>query len=145
MSEKVTPSEKAMDDKVRKICELVVEGHTLRKIADSFGVSPGGVLYWIESKPEYADQYARARSSAADMFENDIIEAAQFVTPETAAADRVKIDALKWVAARRAPKRYGDRIQQEVTGDGGGPVQVVTLTPADYKAARAEMLGKDDV
>lgn len=145
MSEQVTQGGKAMDEKVRKICELVVEGHTLRQIADRFGVTPGGVLYWIESKPEYADQYARARSSAADMFENDIIEAAQFVTPETAAADRVKIDALKWVAARRAPKRYGDRITQEHTGTDGGPVQVVTLTPADYKAARAEMLGKDDV
>lgn len=135
----------SIDDKVRKICELVVEGQTVRQIAAHFGVSPGTVLYWIESKPEYAEQYARARSSAADMFENDIIEAVQSVTPETAAADRVKIDALKWVAARRAPKRYGDRIQQEVTGTDGGPVQVVTLTPADYKAARAEMLGKDDV
>lgn len=132
-------------DKVRMVCEMVVEGQTVRQIADHFGVSPGTVLYWIESKPEYAEQYARARASAADMFENDIIEAAQAVTPETAAADRVKIDALKWVAARRAPKRYGDKLQQEVTGPDGGPVQQVVLTAADYKAARAEMLGKDDV
>lgn len=132
-------------DKVRMVCEMVVEGHTLRQIADHFGVTCGGVLYWIESKPEYTEQYTRARASAADMFENDIIEAAQAVTPETAAADRVKIDALKWVAARRAPKRYGDKLQQEVTGPDGGPVQQVVLTAADYKAARSEMLGKDDV
>jgi hypothetical protein len=35
---------------------------------------------------------------------------------EKAPADRVKIDALKWVAARRAPKRYGDKIQTEHSG-----------------------------
>ena len=132
-------------EKVRKVCEMVVEGQTVRQIADYFSVSPGTVLYWIESKPEYAEQYARARASAADMFENDIIEAAQAVTPETAAADRVKIDALKWVAARRAPKRYGDKLQQELTGPDGGPVQQVVLTAADYKAARSEMISKDDV
>lgn len=132
-------------DKVRMVCEMVVEGQTLRQIADHFGVTCGGVLYWIESKPEYTEQYTRARASAADMFENDIIEAAHAVTPETAAADRVKIDALKWVAARRAPKRYGDKITQEVVGSDGGPVQQVVLTAADYKAARVEMISKDDV
>ena len=36
------------------------------------------------------------------------------VSPESAPADRVKIDALKWVAARRAPKRYSERLQQQV-------------------------------
>jgi hypothetical protein len=30
------------------------------------------------------------------------------VTPETANADRVRIDALKWIAAKLHPKVYGD-------------------------------------
>lgn len=38
---------------------------------------------------------------------------------------------------------FKDKLQ--LSGDAENPVQVVTLTPADYKAARAEMLGKDDV
>lgn len=33
----------------------------------------------------------------------------------------------------------------ELTGADGGPVQQVVLTAADYKAARSEMISKDDV
>lgn len=33
----------------------------------------------------------------------------------------------------------------ELTGHDGGPVQQVVLTAADYKAARVEMIAKDDV
>lgn len=33
----------------------------------------------------------------------------------------------------------------ELTGKDGGPVQQVVLTAADYKAARSEMISKDDV
>ena len=30
---------------------------------------------------------------------------------------RVAVDALKWAAARLAPKRYGDRIEAHVSGE----------------------------
>ncbi len=58
---------------------------------------------------------------------------------------RLQVDTRKWLLSKMVPKKYGDKLQQELTGTDGGPVQVVTLTPADYKAARAEMMGKDDV
>lgn len=92
------------------ICEMVAEGKTIRQIASHFGVSPGSIIAWATLTPELTEQYARARESAADMFETEIIEAALAVSPDTAAADRVKIDAMKWVAARRSPKKYGDRL-----------------------------------
>ncbi len=38
---------------------------------------------------------------------------------------------------------FKDKLQ--LSGDAENPVQVVTLTPADYKAARSEMLKGDDV
>lgn len=102
--------------RVDDICEMVAEGLTLRQIAAKFDVNAGTILKWIGETDEFAQQYARARDSASDIFETDIIETAQAVSPETAAADRVKIDALKWVAGRRAPKRYGDRVQTEHSG-----------------------------
>lgn len=77
--------------------------------------------------PEHVEQYARARESAADIFETDIIEAALSCGPETASSDRVKIDALKWVAARRAPKKYGDRTSLEHTGKDGAPLPVTRI------------------
>ena len=98
------------------MCEQVAEGKTLRQISASMKLSVGMLLKMV-AVPPYSEQYTRARESAADLFEADIITAAMAVTPETAAADRVQIDALKWVAGRRAPKKYGDRIQQDVTVD----------------------------
>lgn len=114
MSKPLTPEE--IGRRVDSLCEQVAEGKTLRQISASMKLSVGMLLKMV-AVPPYSEQYARARESAADLFEADIITAAMAVTPETAAADRVQIEALKWVAGRRAPKKYGDRIQQDVTVD----------------------------
>lgn len=57
-----------------------------------------------------------------------ILETANRATATNAAAARVKIDAYKWRAARLKPKVYGDRIVQEHTGAGGGPIQTMDLS-----------------
>ena len=114
MSKPLTPEE--IGKRVDSLCEQVAEGKTLRQISASMKLSVGMLLKMVADSP-YSEQYARAREAAADLFETDIIEAALASTPETSKADRVKVDALKWVAARRAPKKYGDRIQQDVTVD----------------------------
>ena len=126
------------------ICEMVAEGKTIRQIASHFGVSPGSIIAWATLTPELTEQYARARESAADMFETEIIEAALAVSPDTAAADRVKIDAMKWVAARRSPKKYGDRTTNELVGANGGPIQVQQATELtdDQLAAIAANINK---
>lgn len=111
--------------RVNEICQLVAEGKTLRQIQADMLIPIGTMLGWL-GLPEFSEQYARARDAASDVFETDILEAAQCVTSETASADRVKIDALKWIAARRSPKKYGDKLTNEHTGPNGGPVQTVT-------------------
>lgn len=125
----------ATQEQIDEVCAQVANGKTLRQIGAFFGVDAGTILKWIAETPEFTQQYARARDSAADLFETEIIEAAMSVGPETAAADRVKIDALKWVAARRAPKKYGDRVAQEISGPEGSAVKVdVNMTAEDaYK------------
>lgn len=113
-----------MDERIAVICEAVAEGQTIRQIATSLGCSAGRVLQLInEGGDEAAKQYARARDIAADLLECDIYTAAEACTPESASADKVKIDALKWIAARRAPKRYSEKLLQELSGPDGGPVQ----------------------
>lgn len=117
----------------KDICERVANGDTLQVIATSYDVSIGTILNWA-TKEENTDNYARAREAAADLFESKIITRAETVTPESAAADRVAIDALKWVAARRAPKKYGDKIQQEIVGANGGAIQVNTTAMSAEEA-----------
>lgn len=122
-------------ENVNLICEMVAQGKTLRQIQADTGISMGSMLRWT-TMPEHVEQYARARESAADIFETDIIEAALSCGPESASSDRVKIDALKWVAARRSPKKYGDRITHG--GDPDAPInhQVgITVTFHDPEKA----------
>lgn len=99
------------------ICSSVAEGQTLRQIAAVMGSTAGTVFKIATANEAGRKRYACARDAASDLFETDILEAAANVTAESAAADRIKIDALKWIAARRAPKRYGDRVMTEHSGE----------------------------
>lgn len=129
-----------MDDRVRIICEMVADGHTLREIATMFGLSPGTIYGYTQSTPEAAEQYARAREAASDLFESEIIEAARGTNPFLASADRVTIDALKWVAARRAPKKYGDKSAVDVTS--GDKPLAPTIDPVVQREALSALIGK---
>lgn len=124
-------------ENVNRICEMVAQGLTLRQISAELGYSMGTLLNWT-TRPEHVEQYTRARESAADIFETDIIEAALSCGPESAASDRVKIDALKWVAARRAPKKYGDRTAIDVDGS----LNISNMSDDDLNAKLADLLAK---
>ena len=47
-------------------------------------------------------------------------------TNETANADRVKLAAWQWHAARLAPKKYSEKNLTELSGPDGGAIQVET-------------------
>ena len=73
------------------------------------------VMRWLEAKPEFRDQYARARERQAHHYAAEIVEIAD--TEEDPAKARVRIDARKWVASKLLPKAYGERVEQHLTGD----------------------------
>lgn len=134
-----------LTEQQRYICDSVADGLTLREIAFTMGITNGHVLRLATATPAAVEAYVRAREAAADLFEAGIAEIAQNATAATAKADRVKLEALKWIAQRRAPKRYGDRIVQEhVSPDGSmSPKQVITSSdPMEAAKLYAEMMGK---
>ena len=71
------------------------------------------VMRWLAdpAHSDFANKYARARETQADVMDGKILEVADACKPDTAAADRVKIDAYKWRASKLAPKRYGDLLK----------------------------------
>lgn len=73
------------------------------------------ILNWLSAYPAFSDKYARAREQQADIMDARILEVAEESTPETAASDRIKIDAFKWRASKLKPKVYGDRIDVAVS------------------------------
>ncbi len=79
---------------------------------------------WRRENPEFDAQYARAIEDRASVFferGNDIAMAIS--SPEEAQVARVQLDWLKWSAARLGPKQYGDKVEQFISGPGGGPIQ----------------------
>jgi hypothetical protein len=62
----------------------------------------------------------RARQLQADHFVDEIIEIIDTETDPNRA--RVRMDGRKWVAAKQAPKKYGDKIDHTHGGDPDNPV-----------------------
>ena len=72
------------------------------------------VQRWIALNPDFAAAVTRARVVSADVVDEEIMSIALACTPETAQADRVKIDALRWRAGHLNRARYGDKAQIDV-------------------------------
>ena len=160
MSEQVTQGD-AKDKKQNikdYICDQIAEGVNLREICREPGMPTWrAVYYWMDDDKEFASAIARAREVGYHAIAHDtlgisdeeperiISDQGSRIDPAFVAWQKMRVEQRMKLLAKWSPKLYGDRITQEHTGTDGGPVQVVTLTPADYKAARAEMLGKDDV
>ena len=72
------------------------------------------VRRWLRRKPDFRADYANARVHQAEHFIDEIVEIAD--TDDNPSRARVRIDARKWVAARLAPKKYGERSEIELSG-----------------------------
>jgi hypothetical protein len=105
------------------------------------------VFDWLRKYPDFAEHYARAREQQAEKYASEIIEIAD-ETPTCAVPDpdggvsvrvdaagiqrnKLRVDARKWIACKLLPKVYGDKTA--ITGDGGGPVQIITSIPRPPK------------
>lgn len=101
-----------------EICEQIADGNSLRKIcAASDMPARRTVEYWLRDKDDFLRQYARAREEQADFYADEIIEIADTETDSNIA--RVRIDARKWVASKLKPKKYGEKVQNEHSGQIG--------------------------
>lgn len=116
-------------DIAERICDEIADGKSLRTIckSDEFPARRT-VLYWLANPDNVAfvRQYERAREAAADCFAEDIIEIAdQARNKDDAPAIKVRIDARIWAASKLRPKVYGNHQAVALTGNEGGPIQVI--------------------
>lgn len=81
------------------------------------------LFLWLRDRPEFSDQYARAREEQADFHVDEMIEIAD--TTDDPQKARLQIDARKWKASKLAPKKYGDVVTNKHTGPEGGAVEIV--------------------
>lgn len=115
---------------VDTICRRIANGESLRSIcSEETFPDRNTVIRWLWEKPDFATKYAHAREAQADFMDDKILETADSCTPETAAADRVKIAAYQWRASKLKPKVYGDKVGVESSGSIA--VTIATGVPND--------------
>lgn len=103
-----------------KVCQLIAEGKSLRQIGDMDGMpTPSTVCLWALTDETFSEQYARAREIQAELQADELIAIADEATNETVQVAKLRIDTRKWTAAKLRPKKYGDKVTQEVTGKDG--------------------------
>lgn len=119
------------DDLAEKITDLIAEGVKLTDISSQLGVSKRSIHNWVRKNPEFMHLYAYAREERAEEFAEEIYKVAttpilvevkkiddkgavSTVLQDDVQARRLHVDSLKWLAAKYAPKKYGDSIRQEI-------------------------------
>lgn len=113
-----SPVTKYTEELAIRICDELMDGRSLRQICLQDDMPDRTtVMRWMASDEAFASKCAHARVLQADLMDDMILEVANNCNSETAAADRVKISAYQWRASKLSPKKYGDKLDVEHTGD----------------------------
>ncbi len=132
-----------------ELCEWVVSGGHLAGFVKKHGFVYVTVLKWINSDEERSKMYARAREDRADVLADEIVSisdedcavvdhpngedgAVEVVFDSVAVTrNKLRVDARKWAASKLKPRVYGDKLQTELTGKDGGPINVRASSVSD--------------
>ncbi len=106
------------------ICSLMADGQDLTAICQLPGMPHRVTVFdWLCRYSDFSYQYARARELNADWWFSKAQELAMAADPLTANLVRVQVDTIKWRCAKLS-RRYNDRHIQEISGPGGGPIEL---------------------
>jgi hypothetical protein len=117
-------SQEQIEDTFNDILYEIEQGNSLISILRRKEFPSTATFYqWLEADEDKAKRYVRACEIRADVIFEDIIDIADHSdedhTPFTGAnvvqRDRLKIDARKWIVAKLHPKKYSDRVYQDIT------------------------------
>lgn len=138
-----------------EIIRRMGEGESLRSICrDPKMPKSTTVLAWCaEDVDGFRDRYSLAMDFRAQGIFDELMEIADTIEPgkrikknskgteitigDDVERSKLRIHARMWVLSRMAPKRYGDKITQEISGPDGGPVRTegeYRMTPDDEAA-----------
>jgi len=119
------------------ICERLANGESMRSVCrDESTPAMTTVFRWLREKDDFRAQYAIATEERAEAFVEDMVDIADNATNdwmksngednegyrlngESIQRSRLRVDTRKWAASKMKPKKYGDKIQQEIVpGEG---------------------------
>lgn len=147
------------------ICERLASGESMRSISRDDGMPASSSMFkWIRENKEFSEQYAIAKQESADAWVEEILDIADDgsndwmevyskgkseeesigwkVNGECIQRSRLRVDTRKWAASKMNPKKYGDKIQQDVSLDANIESTAVQIT-AEMSHDEATALYRD--
>lgn len=105
------------------------------------------VLNWLnDDKEGFLAQYTRAKENQAELMAEEMLDIAddgsndfmaitgkggndyEVENKEWTSRSKLRVETRKWLLSKLKPKKYGDKITQELVGANGGPVQITGMT-----------------
>jgi cytochrome c-type biogenesis protein CcmH/NrfG len=92
------------------------------------------IFKWLREHKEFAEQYARAKEQVLEHYADELVEIAddessdvsgELQMPNSVAVQRarLRVDTRKWILSKLAAKKYGDKLDMNLAGKDGGPIQ----------------------
>ena len=136
-----------LDGRLDEIIDLILDGHTFRTIADHLRV-PLTVLHRYISREEHSARAREALELSAATFA-DKAEQVMLDVPEKGETCQMAFQKARelaqhyrWKAAKRSPKKYGDRIDHTT---GGEPIEMKPQPLIVYNTAPPLAGNENDV
>lgn len=134
-----------------KICEEISKGNSLRKVLLNQNMPDQNTFYkWIDNNVDKKEQYARACHERQEVLFEEIIEISdnneglifdEFGNKKMDSGfvqlKKLKIDTRKWMLGKMNPKKFGDKIQQEHSGE-------IKTTPSSINVRIVENIEDDE-
>ena len=104
---------KLKESEAKEVIETMFHEQSLRKALKIHGVSPGCFFRLLEALPELDALYCRTQAAIGEQIAEEIIAISdEYGDPQRA---KNRIDARKWYASKVKPKKFGDRIDVNIT------------------------------
>jgi hypothetical protein len=108
MAERPTQFSEAL---AAEICRRLADGELLCDICRPTRMpSRDTVRRWQSEYGPFRDRYAIARDQQVDALAEEAIQIARSADADTVAVCRLQIDTIKWLIAKIAPRRYGEKV-----------------------------------
>ena len=140
----------------KRICTEIGQSekglHRLHRELDWFP-DPSTIMDWIDDKPEFSLQYARAKALQADFMGDNVLIISddssqdEIFSPngnrienrEFTSRSKLRVETRMWLMERLAPKKYGKQVEADTESKDYQPPQInLHISPEAIKKASEE-------
>jgi len=110
-------------DLEQSVLSDIESGLSLRVAGENNRISASAIIRHIQDSDDFAKQYARAKDIQLERMADDIVTIADSAESDDHQVARLRVDTRKWLLSKLVPKKYGDRVEQFISGPDGAPIQ----------------------